>query len=80
MEDNSFDPRTWVDSQDGAARSESRTGQDGFALASGTALRLWLVSALILGITATAAWAMRSAKDASVGHPADARTEQAPAP
>lgn len=76
MEDNSFDPRTWVDPQEGDPRSDAI----GFALTSGGALRLWLVSALILAVAGAGAWSTRGAKDARLGRPAPAPTEQAPAP
>jgi hypothetical protein len=70
MEDNSFDPRTWADGQDGALRpgdgpDAGRSGftqtGDVFPLVSAAALRLWLASALVLALAAGGAWAMRGA-------------------
>ena len=64
MEDNSFDPRTWlrtgIDARDGAAQSDAA-----FPLATTAALRLWLASALVLAIAAAGAWAMHAPPDAA---------------
>lgn len=84
MEDNSFDPRTWLrtgsDARDGAAQPDAA-----FPLATTAALRLWLASALVLAIAAAGAWAMRAPPDAAsvprlAVSQADADHAQAPAP
>lgn len=68
MEDNSFDPRTWVDGSlrfddepsGGEAGRFGETQPDAaFPLATAVALRLWLASALVLAIAAGCAWTMR---------------------
>ena len=68
MEDNSFDPRTWVDGalrpddesfSDETGRSDAMRPAAVFPLATTAALWLWLASALVLAIAAGCAWAMR---------------------
>ena len=96
MEDNSFDPRSWIGARDGAPRpggGRDAKGRYGampprkvFPLATAAALRLWLTSTLVLAIAAGGAWAMRRPNDpalrrlAAVPAVGAADHAQAPAP
>jgi len=94
MEDNSFDPRTWLDGAPrhddepagGAVDQSGATRPDfAFPLASAAALRLWLGAAVVLAVAAAGAWAMRAQPDAAWRFGAGQATApadhaQAPAP
>ena len=66
MDDNSFDPRSWIGARDGAPRpggGRDAKGRYGampprkvFPLATAAALRLWLTSTLVMLLSAAAAW------------------------
>jgi hypothetical protein len=79
MEDSSFESRSWpgprIDPRDGAAPLSGQDSEDAapidmkpahdpFPLATAAALRLWLVSALILALAAGGAWTMRRPNNA----------------
>ena len=75
MEDNSFDPRSWIGARDdaphpggvrdAAGRFSAMPPRKIFPLATEAALRLWLTSTLVLAIAAGGAWAMRRPTDAA---------------